>query len=89
MILHPKQSTKWLIYIREHPWVLGQATGTLDHKTHHGWDSREATTFPHIIFCAPHFGGGTSHHWASPVLWTRIREEHAFVVKMLLFLVNF
>jgi len=30
--------------------VLGQATGTLDHKTHHGPDSREATTFPHIVF---------------------------------------
>jgi hypothetical protein len=39
LILHPKQTTKWLIYIREHSWVLGQATGTLDHKTHHGPDS--------------------------------------------------
>jgi hypothetical protein len=34
---------------------LGQATGTLDHKTHHGPDSGEATTFPHIVFSAPHF----------------------------------
>jgi hypothetical protein len=56
LILHPKQTTKWLVYIQEHPWVLGQATGTLDHKTHHGPDSREATTFPHIVFSAPHFG---------------------------------
>jgi hypothetical protein len=56
LILHPKQTTKWLVYIREHPWVLGQATGTLDHKTHHGPDSGEATTFPHIVFSAPHFG---------------------------------
>ncbi len=32
--------------------MLGQATGTLDHKTHHGPDSGEATTFPHIIFFA-------------------------------------
>jgi len=24
--------------------------GTLDHKTHHGPDSGEATTFPHIVF---------------------------------------
>ncbi len=56
LILHPKQTTKWLVYIREHPWVLGQATGTLDHKTHHGPDSREATTFPHIVFFTPHFG---------------------------------
>jgi hypothetical protein len=55
LILHPKQPTKWLVYIREHPWVLGQATGTLDHKTHHGPDSGEATTFPHIVFTAPHF----------------------------------
>jgi len=36
--------------------VLGQATGTLDHKTHHGPDSGEATTFPHIVFSAPRFG---------------------------------
>jgi hypothetical protein len=36
--------------------VLGQATGTLDHKTHHGPDSGEAITFPHIVFSAPHFG---------------------------------
>jgi hypothetical protein len=56
LILHPKQTTKWLVYIREHPWVLGQATSTLDHKTHHGPDSKEATTFPHIVFSAPHFG---------------------------------
>jgi hypothetical protein len=56
LILHPKQTTKWLVYIREHPWVLGQAMGTLDHKTHHGPDLGEATTFPHIVFSAPHFG---------------------------------
>ncbi len=55
LILHPKQTTKWLVYIREHPWVLGQITGTLDHKTHHGPDSGEATTFPHIVFSAAHF----------------------------------
>jgi len=51
--LHPKQTTKWLVHIPGHPWVLGQATGTLDHKTHHGPDSGEATTFPHIVFSAP------------------------------------
>ncbi len=50
--LHPKQTTKWLVHIREHPWVLGQATGTLTHKTHHGPDSGEATTFPpYSILC--------------------------------------
>jgi len=48
--LHPKQTTTWLVHIPGHPWVLGQATGTSDHKIHHGPDSREATTFPHIIF---------------------------------------
>jgi hypothetical protein len=40
-----------------HPWVLGQATGTLDHKTHHGLDSGEATTFPHIVYSAARGGG--------------------------------
>jgi hypothetical protein len=34
------------------PWVWGQATGTLDHKTHHDPDSGEAITFPHIVFSA-------------------------------------
>jgi len=52
LILHPKQTTKWLVHIREHPWVLGQATATLTHKTHHGPNSGEATTFPHIVFSA-------------------------------------
>ncbi len=32
--------------------MLGQTTGTLNHKTHHGLDSGEATTFPHIVFSA-------------------------------------
>jgi hypothetical protein len=55
--LHPKQTTKWLVHIREHPWVLGQAMGTSTHKTHHGPDSGEATTFPHIVFSAMLRGG--------------------------------
>jgi hypothetical protein len=50
--LHSKQTTKWLVHILKHLWVLGQATGTLDHKTHHGPDPGEATTFPHIVFSA-------------------------------------
>jgi hypothetical protein len=50
--LHPKQTTKWLVHIPGHPWVWGQATGTLDHKTHHGPDLGEANTFPHIVFSA-------------------------------------
>jgi hypothetical protein len=57
MNLHPKQTTKWLVHIPRHPWVLGQATGTLDHKIHHGPDSGEATTFPHIVFSATLRGG--------------------------------
>jgi hypothetical protein len=40
-----------------HPWVLGQAMSTLTHKTHHGPDSGEATTFPHIVFSVPLCGG--------------------------------
>ncbi len=50
--LQPKQTTKWLVHIRKHPWVLGQAMGTLTHKTQHGPDSGEITTFPHIVFSA-------------------------------------
>jgi hypothetical protein len=39
------------------PLVLGQVTGTSDHKTHHGPDLGEATTFPHIVFSATlHWG---------------------------------
>jgi len=55
--LHPKPTTRGLVSIREHPWVLGQATSTLTHKTHHGPDSGEATTFPHIVFSTSHRGG--------------------------------
>ncbi len=32
--------------------MSGQTTGNLDYLTHHGPDSREATTFPHIVFSA-------------------------------------
>jgi len=49
MNLHQNKPPTWLVHITGHPWVLGQATGTLDHKTHHGPDSGEATTFPHIV----------------------------------------
>jgi len=43
---------EWLVHIPGHPWVLGQATGTSDHKTHHGPDSGDATTIPHIVYSA-------------------------------------
>ncbi len=51
--LHQNKPPKWLVHIPGHLWVLGQVTATLDHKTHHGPDSGEATTFPHIVFSAP------------------------------------
>jgi hypothetical protein len=54
--LHQNKPPTWLVHNSGHPWVLGQATGTLDHETHHGPDSGEATTFPHIVFSAPRFG---------------------------------
>jgi hypothetical protein len=53
--LHQNKPPTWLVHIPGHPWVLGQAMGTLDHETHHGPDSGEATTFPHIVFSTPHF----------------------------------
>jgi hypothetical protein len=36
---------------------MGQATGNLDYLTHHGPDSGEATTFPHIVFSVSHRQG--------------------------------
>jgi hypothetical protein len=29
--LHPKPTTRGLVHIHEHPWVLGQAIGTWTH----------------------------------------------------------
>ncbi len=55
--LHQNKPPKWLDHFLGHLGVLGQATGTLDHKTHHGPDSREATTFPHIVFSVTLYGG--------------------------------
>jgi len=56
MNLHQNKPLTWLVRILGHLWVLGQATSTLDHETHHSPDSGEATTFPHIVFSAPDFG---------------------------------
>ncbi len=47
MNLHQNKPPTWLVHIPGHP---------LDHETHHGPDSGEATTFPHIVFSAPRFG---------------------------------
>jgi len=38
--------------LKNDPEMLRQVTGTLTHRTHHGPDSREATTFPHIVYSA-------------------------------------
>jgi hypothetical protein len=51
--LHPKPTTKGLVHIQEHPWVLGQATGFLTHKTHHSPDSGGVTTILPIVFSVP------------------------------------
>ncbi len=51
--MHPKPTTRGLLHISEHLWVLGQATGTLDHKTHHGPDSGESHHLPpYSILCS-------------------------------------
>jgi len=50
MNLHQNKPPTWLVHILGHPGVLGQATGTLDHETHHGPDSGDATTIPHIVY---------------------------------------
>ncbi len=66
--------------------MLGLATGTWTHKTHHGPDSGEATTFPHIVFSAAgHWGYIQMAHFVGtpemesrngpdrlPELWTAI-----------------
>jgi len=52
MNLHQNKPPTWLVHIPGHPWVLRQATGTLTHKTHHGPDSGDATTIPHIVYSA-------------------------------------
>jgi hypothetical protein len=52
--------------------VLGQATGTWTHKTHHGPDSGEATTFPHIVFSPARSGG---YIQMAQILWTPEMES--------------
>ena len=60
--LQPKPTPSGLVHIRKHPWVLGQATGTLTHKTHHGLDSGVSHHLtPYSILCTsprgPHRNG--------------------------------
>ncbi len=46
------QPTSWLIHLRKHSWCWDKPWATRTHFTHHGLDSGEATTFPHIVFSA-------------------------------------
>jgi len=50
--LHQKPTIRGLINIREHPWVLGQATSTLTHKTHTAWTRGSHHLPPHSILCS-------------------------------------
>jgi hypothetical protein len=50
--LYQNKPPTWLVHIPGHPWVLGQATGTLDHETHHGPDSGVSHHLtPYSILC--------------------------------------
>jgi len=55
--MHPKPITSWLELIL-HPFGVGTSHGRpWTHLTHHGPDSGEATTFPHMVFSAAPCGG--------------------------------
>ncbi len=56
-VLHQNQLTSWLVHIRKNFGCWDKSRVTWTHLTHHDLDSREATTFPHIIFSA--FAHGT------------------------------
>jgi len=60
MNLHQNKPPTWLVHIPGHPWVLGQATGTSNHKTHHGPDSgvcHHHTPYIPIVYSATPRGG--------------------------------
>jgi hypothetical protein len=64
--LHQNKSTKWLVRILGHPWVLGFATGTWTHKTHHGPDSGVSHHLtPYSILCV------RSREWHPNVTFSR------------------
>jgi hypothetical protein len=46
------QPTSWLVHLRNHSWCWDKPRATRTHLTHHGLDSGEATTFPHIVLYA-------------------------------------
>jgi hypothetical protein len=47
-----KPITNGLVHLREHTWCWDKPRATRPHWTHHGPDSGEAATFPHIIYSA-------------------------------------
>jgi hypothetical protein len=50
--LHQNKPLTWLVHIPGHPWMLRQATSTLDHETHHSPDSGVSHHLtPYSIFC--------------------------------------
>ncbi len=76
--LHQNKPPTWLVHILGHPWVLGQATSTLDHKTHHGPDSGVSHHLtPYSILC------DTSRHPRPNVTFSRdSRDSRVEVPKL-------
>jgi hypothetical protein len=46
------QPASWLVHLRNHSSCWDKPWATWTHLTHHGSNSGEATTFPHIVFSA-------------------------------------
>jgi hypothetical protein len=61
------QPTSWLVHIQNHSWCWDKPWATRTHLIHHGPDSGEATTFPHIVFyiTSPHPHSNGSLSWDS------------------------
>jgi hypothetical protein len=49
-VLHSKPTNKLVSSHSEHSWCWDKPRATRTHLTHHGPDSGEAITFPHIVF---------------------------------------
>jgi hypothetical protein len=63
--LHPKANRKRLVLHSGHPWVLGLATGTWTHKTHHGPDSGVSHhLIPYSILCVTPRRGHPNGFWS-------------------------
>jgi hypothetical protein len=70
--MHQNQPTSWLVHIRNHSWCWDELRATQTHLTHHGPDSGEATTFPHIVFYVLLYG---THIWMAFCLETPKEES--------------